>query len=143
MKNRGFSKLVFYDTISLFPKGIHTNNNQSPIMRSTKNTNKIMKNEKLFKRANNITRFNSTVIGREGDYGLGKDKWTDAFVLDEMLYVLEVFEDGSNDYQYTLEYGTAAEKKEMRSKIAEIKRIIAAYQKLGVKPESMSDHYGF
>lgn len=102
-----------------------------------------MKNEKLFKRACNINRFHGSVEGRRDDYGLGEDKWTDAFALDEMLYVLERFEDGGSDYHYTLEYGDANEKKEIRSEMAKIKRIIAAYTKMGVKPESMSDHYGF
>lgn len=102
-----------------------------------------MKNEKLFKRACNISRFYCSVQGREGDYGLGEDKWTDAFVLDELLFVEEVYEDHGCDYQYTLEYGSAEEKKQVRSELAKIKRLIAAYVKLGVKPESMSEHFGF
>ena len=90
-----------------------------------------------------ISRFCKSFEGREADHGMTEDKWTDAFVLDEMLYVLELYEDGGSDYQYSLEYGDASEKKEIRSEMAKIKRIIAAYAKMGVKPKSMSDHYGF
>jgi hypothetical protein len=102
-----------------------------------------MKNEKLFKRACDIGRFYCSVEGREGDYALGEDKWEDAFVLDELLFVQGVYDESGGDYQDALEHGTAEEKKQIRSEMGKLKRLIAAYVKLGVKPESMSKHYGF
>ena len=102
-----------------------------------------MKNQKLFKRALSISRFFSLYQGYSGDYGLKEENWTDAFVLDELYYVWGILNDHGCDYQYTLEHGSAEEKKEVRSQIGKCKRLISAYEKLGVKPECMSKAYGF
>ena len=102
-----------------------------------------MKSEKLFKRACEIGRFYCSVEGKKDDYALGEDKWEDAFVLDELLFVQGIYDESGGDHQYTLEYGTAEEKKQIRSEMGKLKRLIAAYVRIGVKPESMSKHYGF
>ena len=102
-----------------------------------------MKTEKLFKRALSISRFFSLYEGYCGDYGLTEKDWTDAFVLGELYYVWEILNDHGCDYQYILEHGSAEEKREVRSQISKCKRLIAAYEKLGVKPECMGEAYGF
>jgi len=94
-----------------------------------------MKNQKLFKRALSISRFFSLYQGYSGDYGFKEEDWTDEFILDELLYVCEILNDPGSDYQYILECGSAEEKKDVRSQIGKCKRLIAAYEKLGVKPK--------
>jgi hypothetical protein len=87
-----------------------------------------MKNQKLFNRALSIERFQTSVWNKESDHGISDDDWQDSDVLNELIYILKLYLEDGTCYQDALEHGTAQEKKEVRSEIAKLRRLISAYK---------------